>query len=230
MLRALALAGAVLGGAAAPAQAQLFDASSTKILKVVNDFAKDGRIDPCKHSEATLRAALGPAEQLNGTYPGAIRRALRARARGDCSPQGGAAAGSATATPTATATGTATPAAGATTTPTPAAGATTTPTPAAAATTTPTPTPAAAAPAPSATPSPAPAAATTTSDGDRAVVLLALGILCGVLAALVLLFGLLRRLGVADDRLAPIGHSWREARWRAGGTWADFRDWVRTGR
>ena len=52
-------------------------------------------------------------------------------------------------------------------------------------------------------------------------------ILLALTAALVLA---VRRLGRGEGRLAPAYHSWREARWRAGGVWADFRDWLSLGR
>ena len=31
-------------------------------------------------------------------------------------------------------------------------------------------------------------------------------------------------------RLAGVGHAWREATWRASGTWSEFTDWLRPGR
>jgi hypothetical protein len=57
-----------------------------------------------------------------------------------------------------------------------------------------------------------------------------LGALALAIAVCALLYALLRRLGIAEERVGRVGHAWREAGWRAGGTWADFRDWVRTGR
>jgi hypothetical protein len=51
------------------------------------------------------------------------------------------------------------------------------------------------------------------------------------------LVGLLALVGVAaartrrgDAALARLRHSWDEAAWRASDTWADFSEWVRTGR
>jgi hypothetical protein len=36
--------------------------------------------------------------------------------------------------------------------------------------------------------------------------------------------------GKRSERLAGVGHAWREAAWRASGTWGDFTDWLRSGR
>jgi hypothetical protein len=33
-----------------------------------------------------------------------------------------------------------------------------------------------------------------------------------------------------SERLAGVGHAWREAAWRTSGTWSDFTDWLRAGR
>ena len=38
-----------------------------------------------------------------------------------------------------------------------------------------------------------------------------------------------RRLGWGEERFAGARHAWGEAAYRAGGTWADFLDWVRSG-
>jgi len=38
------------------------------------------------------------------------------------------------------------------------------------------------------------------------------------------------RLGWGDERLAGSRHTWAEARYRAGGMWSDFTDWLRLGR
>jgi hypothetical protein len=37
-------------------------------------------------------------------------------------------------------------------------------------------------------------------------------------------------LGTHSARFAPMGQAWREAAWRAGGTWGNFTDWMRLGR
>jgi hypothetical protein len=62
------------------------------------------------------------------------------------------------------------------------------------------------------------------------VVLLVVGAVVAALVLLVALLALLRRLGIAEDRLAPVGHAMREAGWRLSGTWQDFVDWLRVGR
>ena len=59
------------------------------------------------------------------------------------------------------------------------------------------------------------------------IVLGGIAVLCALLA---LLYALLSRLGWADRALTPVRRSWREARFRAGGTWGDFADWMRLGR
>ena len=58
-------------------------------------------------------------------------------------------------------------------------------------------------------------------------------VLAGVLALaalLALLYAALSRLGWGERRLAGVRRSWDEARFRAGGTWGDFADWLRVGR
>ena len=57
-------------------------------VQVFNDFATDGRIDPCKHTSSQLEAVkrnIPPdIEQYAPDYPAAVDAALKARARGDC--------------------------------------------------------------------------------------------------------------------------------------------------
>jgi len=60
--------------------------------------------------------------------------------------------------------------------------------------------------------------------------LLVLGGIAVLCALLALLYALLSRLGWAERALTPVRRSWREARFRAGGTWGDFADWMRLGR
>ena len=102
----------------------------------------------------------------------------------------------------------------------------------------PTPAPSEAAPA---QPTPAPAVATPTptpkptlsADDDEKGLMLA-GAMVGAPLGLAGLVGLalflLARLGLAEDRRANLAHAWREAGYRAGGAWANFTDWVRSGR
>lgn len=69
----------------------------------------------------------------------------------------------------------------------------------------------------------------SSSDGVS-LVLLILAAVVAVLVVLVLLLAVARRFGIGERRLAPLSHALREAAWRVGGTWEDFRDWLRTGR
>jgi hypothetical protein len=58
-------------------------------------------------------------------------------------------------------------------------------------------------------------------------------VLAGVLAlvaVLALLYAVISRLGWGERRLAGVRRAWDEARFRAGGTWGDFADWLRVGR
>jgi hypothetical protein len=73
------------------------------------------------------------------------------------------------------------------------------------------------------------AAAASPANGAPAP-LVGLGLLAVLLALTAALLLTVRRLGRGEGRLAPTYHSWREARWRAGGVWADFRDWLSLGR
>lgn len=229
-VRALALAGTLLAALAPAAHAQ-GTPSQRASLEVYQDYAVDGRIDPCKHSSKTLKLALDAIppdiEQYASEYPAAIQSAIEARARGECAgtkPQAGPILPTGTAAP---------PSA-----PTPAP----TPVPTAIPTKTVIPEPpgpdtgtAAAQAAPTAT---APAASkptpveltSSTPSNDAPLPVLLLGILVGLLGLTALLLATMRRFGIAEDRLAPVGHAFREARWRAGGTWEDFLDWVRMGR
>jgi hypothetical protein len=209
---------AVVLGLAAPALAAT--------PSVFDDYAPDGALDPCEHTTAQLQKALDTVppdvEQYAADYPAAIEDALEARARGDCG-GGPATSGGGGGTPAPAET----PAAAAT--PAPAADPATTggeivPVP----------------PAPGSGTTPAGAggvaaaelepAASGTPGGSAPLPVVLLGALA-LAAALAVLTGVaMRRLGLADDRLAPAAHAWREAAWRAGGTWADFRDWLRLGR
>ena len=222
LIRALALAGAFLAAAAAPASAQMSVAQ-----KVLGDFAADGVIDPCKHTSDELRLVLKNIppefEQYAPDYPAAVKGALEARARGECA---GKKPEAAPATPVAT--------------PTPAPTPKPTPVPTAVPTKTVVPEP----PEPetiqiSATATPAPSAkadgalervATARAANTAPAPVLLLAILAGLLAlSALLLFGM-RRGGWEHGRMAPVAHAWREASFRTGGLWEDFRDWLRLGR
>ena len=91
-------------------------------------------------------------------------------------------------------------------------------------------TPAPAAP-PAAEPSGAPPAPTyANADDGLPLSLLVLAGVLALVALLALLYALLSRLGWGERRLVGIRHAWDEARFRAGGTWGDFADWLRVGR
>lgn len=214
-MRRILLAGALLV-LLVPATASA-QSKQTTAYKVFLDYVKDGNIDPCKYTPEQLQAALKgitpDIRQYASDFPSAIRDAIAARARGECD------ADQAAATPSPTAT---TPAADATPAPTTASGAVVGAPPG----------PGGDAGAPGATVSDAALdrAAAASPDNDAPAPLIGLGIL----GALLLMSGAtlvaLRRLGVGEGRLAPAYHSWREAMWRAGGVWDDFRDWARLGR
>jgi len=96
-----------------------------------------------------------------------------------------------------------------------------------------TPAPPAVTPVPPAEPSGPPAEPPKVYDNDddalppSLIVLGGLAVLCALLA---LLYALFSRLGWGERYLLPVRRAGREARFRAGGTWGDFSDWLRVGR
>src|SRR5262245_39839181 len=68
-----------------PASAALAGSAFDGVLK---DYQKDGQIDPCAHSEKTLRDAQSQIpndiEQYAPDFPTALKAALRSRAAGQC--------------------------------------------------------------------------------------------------------------------------------------------------
>ncbi len=207
------VAGALAGAPAANA------ASTSAFTEVLKDYQSDGKIDPCAHSDTTLRDAANqvPAniEQYAPNFPQALGSAIDKRAQGACS-KGGSSGGTATTTPPPTTTPT--------TPTTPTTGGATPPV-----TTTPPQTttlpPALSGP-----------AQTSQSQGSKSSdsgtspwLWVAIG--AGALALLLLAaYGLTRYMGWDGRRLAGMRQAWGEAGYRAGGTWADFRDWARFGR
>jgi hypothetical protein len=206
----------VVGLAGAPAAN-----AASAFTEVLKDYQSDGKIDPCAHSDTTLRDAANqvPAniEQYAPDFPSALGSAIDKRAQGACS-KGGGTGGTSTTPPAAT-------------TPT-----TTTPTPGGAAppaTTAPPPTTAPAVPA-------APSGPAQVQQNQRSEPAssdsgtspwLYVAIAAGAAALLILAaFGLTRFMGWDGPRLAGMRQAWGEAGFRAGGTWADFRDWARFGR
>jgi hypothetical protein len=186
--------------------------------QIFSDYRSDGVVSPCSHSEASLHNAQGQIpndiEQYAPDFPAALQSALEARARGQC---GGAAAAIAPVTlaPSAAALaphasrrrarhGVAAPP----------------------------PAPPAAAPvAPGGADGTAAAArvpgvdAATRSEAPLPVVLL--GAVGGAFALALLAWAIGRRALPAGGATR---HAFAEAGYRAGGVWADFRDWLRTGR
>jgi hypothetical protein len=96
-----------------------------------------------------------------------------------------------------------------------------------------TPVPPAASPAPVAPAEPSgtpPPPIYVNDDDPLPVALLVLAGLAALVALLALLYAAVSRLGWGDRRLAGVRRAWSEARFRAGGTWGDFADWLRVGR
>jgi hypothetical protein len=217
---------------------------------VYRDYRRDGVIEACDHRRRTLREVLRElppeADLDNPDLRPALEAAIEQHDDGDCDePE-----------PTPTPNPTATPAP--TASPAPTAAPTTTPdsgsvdplppsgggggSPPSADDVDPlppdvTPVPPAATPAP-VTPPPAepsgpevtPAPVYSNADDDLPVSLLVLAALLALCALLALAFAAANRFGWAERRLAGPRRAFREASFRAGGTWADFADWLRFGR
>jgi len=91
---------------------------------------------------------------------------------------------------------------------------------------------------PAATPVPAPVEPSgqppvptyVNADDSVPVSLLVLAGVLALVALLALLYVVLSRLGWGERRLGGFRRAWDEARFRAGGTWGDFADWLRVGR
>jgi hypothetical protein len=87
-------------------------------------------------------------------------------------------------------------------------------------------------PAPAATPAPTPAGPPrliVTQSANNANLLVPGMMLAIALAGLLIAAGTAVA-GKRSGRFAGVGHAWREAAWRTSGTWADFTDWLRSGR
>ena len=235
----LAVVAVVVGLAAAPA-AQ----AATAFEDVLKDYKGDANINPCKHSEETLSKAAGQVpndiEQYAPDFPEALGNAIAARAQGACdgkdaggsdessggggsngggsgsggSSGGGSGGGGAPAPPGGS--GAATPPGGS-----PGAAS---PPPA-----TPAPPPSGVSNAPSSKQVPVPTRPAS-SKSIPPVPIALLVILAGLLLLGGLLFLVTRWLGLDGHRIAGARHTWGEAGYRTGATWADFRDWLRVGR
>jgi hypothetical protein len=85
-------------------------------------------------------------------------------------------------------------------------------------------------PAEAATPAPTPAPVYSNPDDGMPVALVVLAALLGALALAALVLALVSRAAWGERALAGPQRAWREAAFRAGGTWGDFADWIRVGR
>jgi hypothetical protein len=227
------------------------DRKAKLVKRIYRDFERDGRIDDCDHTEKALKRARRSIEDAYAEeYPDfrdALTAALQRHRDGKCV--------EVTPTPTPTPS----PAPGGTTTPPPASTpAPAAPPPPASTpdsgtlpdfgggsgdggskgdsggTSTPPgegdiPEGALPSPPPAATPQALPPKLVVTRAGTAPNLflpgtMLAVALLGLLIAALTGLFA--KRTG----RLAGVGHAWREAGWRASGTWSEFTDWLRTGR
>lgn len=231
MVRTFALAGAVVAlGAPAPAFAATPDGS--KLVQILlGKYLTTGDIDACAYTVEELQAAAdnvtSDVRQYASDFPAALRDALSARARGACeeeTPTPGPTAAP-TAAPTTAGGGAAPPPSGGSSGPAPDRSETqqVIPEP-------PAPDPIGMAPQVIASERDAEPVAATSPGNDAPVPLIGLGVLSALSLLTVMLLGALKRLGSGEGRLAPAYHSWREAQWRAGGVWDDFRDWLRVGR
>lgn len=232
MLRLLAVLAALAILALGPAAAMAADELPDDVQSVVDDFRADGKITPCKHTVAALEntSHLAPSDvaQYSPDFPAAVEAALEARKHDDCgATKDSASAGAAGAAPAATAS----PGAGAgAPTPAPTTGSATpqaTPSP------TPSPAPTPAATPPPAAPTATPGEPTYTTVSHTDPVPIGLWILVGLLVLSLLawiVLALIGRTGWGEERLAGPRHAWAEARYRAGGVWSDFTDWLRLGR
>jgi hypothetical protein len=240
---ALVVALALLGAPAAQAATKL----SSTAERVLDDYRSDAQISPCDHTVAdyrrTLRELTPQLEEETPAFRPAVEAALREREQGKpaCVGHGGAGQDHAHAQAhAAPSTGTAKPVSPPAPTPAPATPpappahaqpAPVAPAPSAAPTASATPAPTTAPP-PAASPAPAAPADPVLVDrphhGTPTGLLIALGlVLLGLLAAA--LAALAARFGWGGERLAGARHAWGEAAYRAGGTWADFVDWLRLG-
>jgi hypothetical protein len=223
-------------------------ALSRDAQRVLDDYRADAAIAPCDHTvktyRRTLRQITPQIEEQSPAFRPAVEAALKDRTSGKrhCAAPGASqpaqqGAGTGTTKPAAPPAVPAKPAPAPPAQPAqPAQPAKPAPQPATrapAVSPAPTPAPTVAVPAPASTPAPAPASAPVLLDrphqGVPAGLLIALGLLALSLLAVMLALAA-RRLGWGDERLAGARHAWGEAAYRAGGTWGDFRDWVRLGR
>jgi hypothetical protein len=217
---------------------------------VYRDYRRDGVIEACDHERRTLREVLRElppeADIDNPDLRPALEAAIDQHDDGDCDEPEPTPTPTATATPAPTSppAPTTAPDAGSVDPLPPATGGGSSPPPSA-----PpdrgdvdplpevTPVPPATTPVP-ATPPPAepsgpevtPAPVYSNADDGLPVSLLVLAAVLALLALLALAFAAASRFPWADRYLAGPRRAFREASFRAGGTWADFADWLRFGR
>lgn len=215
MVRRAFMLAALAGALAAPAAAH-----ADAFADVFADYQKDGRIDPCAHSQSDLRAAKGKIpndiEQYAPDFPQALDEAAEDRARSACPTTG--AAGATTTTQAAAAQGAPAP----TATTDVAAPAATVPSP-----------PGSAQPVPAAADGAIVNAAARSADpgaSEPPAPLIALAVIGGLVLLGLLLWGVARFFAWDPAWLAGARHAVQEAGWRAGGLWDDFTDWLRPGR
>jgi hypothetical protein len=214
MSRRTIVALAAAGGLALsllPASTALAASAFDEVLK---DYQKDGQIDPCAHSEQTLRDAQSQIpndiEQYAPDFPDALKAALRARAAGACDKKSGGGSG-------AGASGAGGSGSGAAPTP--------------------------AKPKPGQPPTPPPVTkpaggelassvqqSGTASTASTPVPIILLAILGAILLAVGLFTLVARFMGWGFEGLQPAWHSIREAGWRTENTFSEFADWLRFGR
>jgi hypothetical protein len=229
VLRLLAVLAALAILALGPAAALAADELPDDVQSVVDDFRADGEITPCKHTvqalESTSQLAPSDIAQYSPDFPAAVEAALEERRHDDCGAGQGSKAAAAGAAPAAAPS----PSSGApAATPAPTTGSATPQ-----ATPSPTPQPTPAATPPPAAPAATPAEPTYTTVAHHDPFPIGLWILVGLLVLSLLtwlVLALLGRTGWGEERLAGPRHACAEARYRAGGVWRDFSDWLRLGR
>jgi hypothetical protein len=258
-MRLLAGLAAFLSLLAVTASAPAQDERPKGVQRVYDDYQDDGVIDACEHPKRALQRTLdGLTPQADADNPDlrpALEAAIEQHDSGECVAEEEA---TPTPTPESTPAPTSTPAPPPDSTPAPppssggggggggggddGGGGIAPSTPPAAGDVTPvepapttvppaaTPAPTAAAPVEPTGPAPEPALVYSNEDDPLPASLLVPAVLLGLLALAALAYAVVSRLGWADGRLSGVRRAWREAAFRAGGTWGDFADWMRPGR
>ena len=229
VLLTAAFAALAAGAAPSSAFADAFD-------DVFRDYQRDGRIEPCDHSEAVLKQAKAQVpndiEQYAPDFPDALEAALEERARGGCrknapgTPGSGEDGGGAPTAPGAAGAGGGGGAAapGVPDGGQPAGHGDAGGTPAPPGAQQPVGTARDGAIARAAAPGP------RTSDADAPVPLIALAIIGGLLLLALLAWAVARWLALSPRWAVSTRHAIGEAGWRTSGAWSEFADWVRTRR